>query len=135
MPPRLPRKTGNPRMLAVEEAVRAYLEREANLVDRRATPTKIVNSDYHAKPGEFVLCNSSSGAFSVYLPTITRSRIGQSVLVVAWGSSSGAILTNNVTVRPSDGGAVIAASQTLVISTVNLVYEFIAVTMGKWLVR
>lgn len=113
MPPRLPRKSnsGPARNLAVEEAVRVYLEREAQLVRPLVHPTLVVNAKTHALPGQNLLCNPAAGAFSVVLPVITRAVVGQLVTVTEVGGSFKAI-----TVVPADGNTTICGETNMVIA-------------------
>jgi hypothetical protein len=117
----------SPEALAVQEAVRAHLEREAQLVNKFGSPTQVVNSRYHAKPSELVLCNPSKAAFTVSLPGINSDTLGQYVLVKNDSDS-----TNKITVTPSGADEDIDNASSVYINKARGFVLLHAVTETRW---
>jgi hypothetical protein len=130
MPPQLPRLAGaelGKEPLAVQEAVRAFLETLAQQVETIGAPTPVVSDTHRAKAGELVLVDPTKAAFTVWLPKISRDVLGQFVRVKNASDSA-----NEVTIQPADVSATIDGQTSVILSKARGGSLFVAGTPELW---
>ena len=92
------------------------------------TPTSDVKtSTYHAKFGEIVLCDPTSAAFTVYLPTATSEDAGRQVTVKNYSAS-----TNHITVQDK-GSATVDMLDSIFLGLAYQVRTFVVRNANEWI--
>jgi hypothetical protein len=90
------------------------------------TLTDVQTSTYHAKFGEVVLCDPTSGAFTVYLPSPTAQDAGKRVTVKNYSTS-----TNHITVK-DNSGATIDKLSSIFLAIAYQCRTFIVRNVNEW---
>jgi hypothetical protein len=89
-------------------------------------PTTTKLADYSARLGELVLTDATAAAFTVWLPPVSQTQLGQCVTVKDVSGT-----TNVVTVRPAADGATIGSASYIELAEWDGAC-FVALSPAKW---
>jgi len=121
--------TDDPALYELQSAREEWETRQAaRVVTAMGAPTVTHAKEVRAEEGALVVCDPTPGAFSVYLPSVPKGRMGAVVTVVNASCSRTAI-----TIRVGDGSDTINGETSVILKRAYGVATFVKVTSTKWL--